>query len=75
MKTIMNIICAAFALFAFACFALLPAPKAFGIVPPPDGSYPGFNTQKGLTLFKTSLLALATQQLVGIRFLRTLPGV
>jgi hypothetical protein len=47
MKTIMNIICAAFALFAFACFALLPAPKAFGIVPPPDGGYPGFNTAEG----------------------------
>ena len=34
----------------------------------------GSPRQKGIALFKTSPLALATQLLVGIRFLRTLPG-
>jgi trimeric autotransporter adhesin len=47
MKTITNIIYPTFALFAFACFALLPAPNAFGVVPAPDGGYPGFNTAEG----------------------------
>ena len=30
---------------ALACFALLP--KAHGVLPPPDGGYPGFNTAEG----------------------------
>jgi hypothetical protein len=47
MKTIIKMSCRAFALFVFACFGLLPAPKAFGVVPPPDGGYPGFNTAEG----------------------------
>ena len=47
MKTITNIIYPTFALFAFACFALLPAPNTFGVIPPPDGGYPGFNTAEG----------------------------
>src|SRR6266480_1240349 len=42
MKTITNII---FALFAFACFALLPTAQA--VVPAPDGCYPGFTTAEG----------------------------
>ncbi len=33
-------------LFLIGCFGLL-APKAFGVVPPPDGGYPGFNTAEG----------------------------
>ena len=36
-----------FAVFALVCFALLPAPNAFGVVPAPDGGYPGFNTAEG----------------------------
>ena len=47
MKTITNLIYPTFALFAFICFALLPAPKAFGVVPAPDGGYPGGNTAEG----------------------------
>jgi trimeric autotransporter adhesin len=47
MKTITNIIYPAFALFAFACFALASTPKAFGVNPPPDGAYPGLNTAEG----------------------------
>jgi hypothetical protein len=31
----------------FECFALLPTPKAFGVVPAPDGGYPGGNTAEG----------------------------
>ena len=31
---------------ALACVALLP-PNAFGVVPPPDGGYPGGNTAEG----------------------------
>ena len=34
-------------LLALACFALWPAPKAFGVSPPPDGGYPDFNTAEG----------------------------
>jgi len=29
------------------CFALSPAPKAFGVVPKPDGGYPNQNTAEG----------------------------
>ena len=32
---------------AFVCFALSPAPKAFGVRPPPDGGYSGNNTAEG----------------------------
>jgi len=45
MKTITNTIYPAFALFAFACFALSPIARA--VSPPPDGGYPGFNTAEG----------------------------
>jgi trimeric autotransporter adhesin len=35
-------------LIALCAFALLqPAPNAFGVAPPPDGGYPGFNTAEG----------------------------
>src|ERR1700730_10401339 len=34
-------------LLALSCFALSPAPKAFGVSPPPDGGYPGQNTAEG----------------------------
>jgi hypothetical protein len=35
------------------CFALSPAPKAFGVRPAPDGGYPGANTAEGTNaLFK-----------------------
>ena len=56
MKTITNIIYPTFALFAFACFALLPAPNALGVVPPPDGGYPNLNTAEG----QNALLHLTT---------------
>jgi Chaperone of endosialidase len=29
------------------CLAVWPATKTFGVVPPPDGGYPGFNTAEG----------------------------
>ena len=45
MKTITNIIYAAFALFASACFTLLPTAQA--VVPAPDGCYPAFTTAEG----------------------------
>jgi hypothetical protein len=45
MKTITNIIYRAFALFAFAWFAL--APQARAVVPAPDGGYPNQNTAEG----------------------------
>ena len=32
---------------ALGCFALSPAPNAFGVVPAPDGGYPGNNTAEG----------------------------
>jgi hypothetical protein len=45
MKTITNIIHPLFALFTFACFALLQTAQA--VVPPPDGGYPRGNTAEG----------------------------
>ena len=41
---------------AVACFVLPPAPNAFGVVPAPDGGYPGFNTAEG----QNALLQLTT---------------
>jgi len=32
---------------ALCCFALSPAPRAFGVTPAPDGAYPGANTAEG----------------------------
>ena len=54
MKTITNIIYTAFALFAFACFALSPVAQA--VNPPPDGGYPGANTAEG----QNALFSLTT---------------
>lgn len=34
-------------LLELAWSAVLSAPKVFGVVPPPDGGYPGFNTAEG----------------------------
>src|SRR5262249_58971938 len=45
MKTITNITCHAFALFALACFGLSPTVRA--VSPPPDGGYSGANTAEG----------------------------
>src|SRR5881396_4441762 len=42
MKIKTNIIYSAFALFAFACFAV--SPSALAVTPPPDGGYPANNT-------------------------------
>src|SRR5260370_41504692 len=39
-----------------ACFALALAPNAFGVVPAPDGGYPGGNTAEG----DFALLSLTT---------------
>jgi trimeric autotransporter adhesin len=47
MKTITSITYPVFALFAFACFALLPMAQALLPPPPPDGGYPGRNTAEG----------------------------
>ena len=47
MKTTTNIIYFACALFALACFALLPMAQALLPPPPPDGGYPGRNTAEG----------------------------
>src|SRR5262245_27288362 len=57
MKTITNITYPAFALFAFACFALLQNAQA--VVPPPDGGYAGENTAEG----KDALFSLTTGEI------------
>src|SRR5437588_5764442 len=36
-----------FIALALCCFALSPAPKAFGVSPAPDGGYPNRNTAEG----------------------------
>jgi hypothetical protein len=43
-------------LLAFALLCAAPAPKAFGVVPAPDGGYPGGNTAEG----QNSLLSRTT---------------
>jgi hypothetical protein len=45
MKRMTNTIYPAFAVFAVACFALLPGAQA--VSPPPDGGYPNFTTAEG----------------------------
>jgi hypothetical protein len=45
MKTITKFIYNAFAVVTLSIGAL--APNAFGVSPPPDGGYPGFNTAEG----------------------------
>jgi len=45
MKTKTHIVHAAFAVFAFACLALIQS--ALAVSPPPDGGYPGGNTAEG----------------------------
>jgi uncharacterized coiled-coil protein SlyX len=54
MKTTINIRSRAFALFAFACFALASTTRA--VSPPPDGGYPGVNTAEG----ENALFSLTT---------------
>jgi hypothetical protein len=39
-----------------ACIGLAPAPKAFGVSPPPDGGYPNGNTAEG----QNALFSLTT---------------
>ncbi len=41
-----------FIALALGCFALSPAPNAFGVSPPPDGGYPGFTTAEGTNALK-----------------------
>jgi hypothetical protein len=43
-------------LLTLGCFALRPAPKAFGVVPAPDGGYAGGNTAEG----QSALFSLST---------------
>ena len=57
-------------LFTLGCFALSPAPNAFGVVPAPDGGYPGGNTAEG----QSTLFGLTTggyNTAVGLFSLRT----
>src|SRR5215216_2740025 len=39
-------------LLALGLLALAPAPKAFGVNPPPDGGYPNFTTAEGANALK-----------------------
>src|SRR5215475_13204842 len=39
-------------LMALGFLALCTTPKAFGVVPAPDGGYPGFNTAEGTNALK-----------------------
>ena len=72
MKTIIKIYVALVAV-SLVWLSFLPALRA--VVPPPDGGYPGFNTAEGTNALQNLTAGLGnTQQLVGIRFLRTLPG-
>jgi hypothetical protein len=48
-------------LVALACFALSPAPKAFGVTPAPDGGYPGYNTAEGEDALFNLIPGMATE--------------
>jgi Chaperone of endosialidase len=56
MKTTTKIVYGTLALLAFECFVFLSTPKAFGVVPPPDGGYAGGNTAEG----QNALFSLTT---------------
>jgi len=56
METIKSIIHLAFAMVALGFFAILSAPRAFGVVPAPDGGYVGGNTAEG----QNALFSLTT---------------
>jgi hypothetical protein len=58
--------------FVVVWFAIAPLVRA--VVPAPDGGYPDSTQRKDKTPCSTSPPASGTQQLVGIRFLRTLPA-
>ena len=47
MKTITKFTGLAFATLALICFAVLSTPNAFGVNPPPEGGYTGWNTAEG----------------------------
>jgi Chaperone of endosialidase len=46
-------------LLALSLFAARPAPNAFGVVPAPDGGYPGFNTAEGTNALKNLTTGVA----------------
>jgi hypothetical protein len=48
------------------CFGLLP-PNVFGVVPAPDGGYPGGNTAEGQNALLSLPAAVITRQLVSFR--------
>ena len=56
-----------FTIMLLLAFALMPLAK--GVVPPPDGGYPGFNTAEGQNalLSLDTIRALLIQQLAGFR--------
>jgi len=73
MKTIMKITYPALALFAFACIALVPAPKALGVVPPPSCGHPEFNTAVGQNaLFRIFYPGVGYNTAVGFNALRNI---
>ena len=55
---------------ALACFVLSPAPNAFGVLPAPDGGYPGGNTAEGQNAL-LSLTAGAFNTAIGFLSLRS----
>ena len=63
-KSITKFIYLAFALFAFACIALLPSAQA--VMPPPDGDYPGGNTAEGNRHLLSLTTGSATRQSVSM---------
>src|SRR5215212_11219607 len=58
MKKMTRIIHAPLAAITLGWLAVQFAPNGFGVVPPPDGGYPGFNTAEGLK----ALFSLTTGQ-------------
>jgi hypothetical protein len=52
---------------ALVCFGLLP--KGHGVLPPPDGGYPGFNTAEGTKALQSLTTGSANTAAIGARAL------
>ena len=58
-----------FVVFALACFALSPSPKAFGVTPAPDGGYANGNTAEGAGALNSGLTTSGFNTAIGFQAL------